>query len=106
MPAGQHEESLDLHSAAAHAFAEGFGAILDIAPTDGAPFHVDGRTPKPTVRAGFSPEPAQCSWSAPIDDLRRIFEGGRALESAYLSGRLKISGDMSVMARLKLQSRR
>jgi hypothetical protein len=92
--------------AAAQAFAEGFGAILEIIPTDGPPFHIDGRGTTALVCAGPSVAPAQCAWSAPLDDLRRIFEGGRALESAYLSGRLKIGGDMSVMARLKLQSRR
>ena len=105
MNSGDPDATAGLREAAL-AFANSFGAVLDIAPTDGAAFHVDGRAEKPVVRPGLSPEPAQCAWSAPLDDLRRIFEGGRALESAYLSGRLKISGDMSVMARLKLQSRR
>jgi hypothetical protein len=34
----------------------------------------------------------------------RIFEGGRALESAYLSGRLRIAGDISVMTRLQMEN--
>lgn len=99
--------SLDhpLASAAARAFAEGFGAILRIAP-DGLPaFDIDGRGERCLIRAA-SEARADCVWRANAETLTRIFDGGRALESAYLSGRLKIAGDMSVMARLLLESPR
>jgi hypothetical protein len=94
-----------LIAAAAGAFRKPFGAILEIAP-DGAPsFYVDGRGDPCAVFAA-RPEggASACVWRAGADTLARIFQGGRALESAYLSGRLKISGDMSVMARLILES--
>lgn len=44
----------------------------------------------------------QCVWRASHQVLQRIFLGDRQLTSAYISGRLIISGDMAVMARLKL----
>lgn len=94
-----------LMTAAVGAFRQGFGAVLEIAAEGAAPFFVDGRGATCTVVAAApaSADPA-CVWRAAPDTLARIFEGGRALESAYLSGRLKISGDMSVMARLILES--
>jgi putative sterol carrier protein len=96
-----------LIAAAAGAFRTGFGAVLEIAPDGASPFYVDGRGESCAVLAGPpSNVQAACVWRAAPDTLARIFEGGRALESAYLSGRLKISGDMSVMARLVLESSR
>ncbi len=90
--------------AAAAAFKRGFGATLRIEPAHAASFDIDGRgefcvivPSPPTVRP-------DCVWSASAETLMRIFSGGRALESAYLSGRLRIAGDMSVMARLILES--
>lgn len=94
-----------LRAAAAGAFRKSFGAVLEIA-AEGAPsFFIDGRDEACGVLAAAPADavPA-CIWRAAPDTLTRIFEGGRALESAYLSGRLKISGDMSVMARLILES--
>lgn len=98
-------EPAPLLTAAAGAFQQGFGAVLEIA-ADGAPsFFIDGRGETCAVLAGAPGGAApSCLWRASPDTLARIFEGGRALESAYLSGRLKISGDMSVMARLILES--
>ncbi len=90
---------------AAGAFRRGFGAVLEIAPEGSPAFFIDGRGERCAILAaapsGASPA---ATWCASPDTLARIFEGGRALESAYLSGRLKISGDMSVMARLILES--
>jgi len=94
-----------LVAAAAGAFRKPFGAILQITPEGADPFYINGRL-DPCAVVAVPPagaEPA-CAWRAGADTLARIFEGGRALESAYLSGRLKISGDMSVMARLILES--
>lgn len=94
-----------LLSSAGKAFGKGFDAILEIAPTEAAPFFIDGRGLRCSVLAAI---PENCApdgvWRAGAETLARIFEGGRALESAYLSGRLKISGDMSLMARLILES--
>ncbi len=94
-----------LTAAAAAAFRQGFGAVLEIVAEGATPFFIDGRgeTCAVVAAAPAGAVPA-CVWRAAPDTLARIFEGGRALESAYLSGRLKISGDMSVMARLVLES--
>ncbi len=46
---------------------------------------------------------AQCKWYAAESTFHRIFDGGRHLSQAYMSGRLTISGDMAVMARLHLE---
>lgn len=95
-----------LVAAAAAAFRRGFGGVLRVAPEGGEPFDIDGRG-EACVVGGVSPgaEP-DCAWRAGAETLMRVFEGGRALESAYLSGRLSIAGDMSVMARIVLESPR
>lgn len=91
--------------AAARAFQRGFGAVLEIAP-DGEPaFFIDGRGGRCVILAATpAGAAAAATWRASPDTLARIFEGGRALDSAYISGRLKISGDISAMARLILES--
>lgn len=94
-----------LIAAAAGAFQNPFGAILEIAPEGAPAFFIDGRAaPCAVLAAPPAGAAAACVWRAGAETLARIFQGGRALESAYLSGRLKISGDMSVMARLILES--
>ena len=94
----------DLRSAAAIAFQKGFGALIRIEPEDSTPFVIDGRGAKSFTADEADAASADCVWRAQSETLSRIFSGGRALESAYLSGRLRISGDMSVMARLLLES--
>ncbi len=91
---------------ASRAFNLGFGAVLRIEPEGLPAFDIDGRGPQSVIRACDEKTDADCLWRASVETLTRIFEGGRALESAYLSGRLKIAGDMSVMARLILESPR
>jgi hypothetical protein len=97
-------DSDPLFSAATLAFRRGFGAVLKVEPQGRAPFFVDGRG----EAARLSPTPLDaapaCVWRADAETLLRIFEGGRALEGAFLSGRLRIAGDMSVMARLQMES--
>jgi len=86
------------------AFQQGFGAVLAIEPDGEAVFYVDGREAACVIAAKKPDTEPACRWGGDRETLIRIFEGGRALESAYLSGRLKIAGDMSVMARLQLES--
>ncbi len=100
-----NDDAASLVAAAGSAFRRRFDALIEIAPDGAAPFYVDGRA-DPCCLVVEQPQnvsPA-CVWRASSDTLLRIFQGGRVLESAYLSGRLKISGDMSVMARLVLES--
>jgi len=96
----------DVKTLAGKAFRTGFSGIIRVVPDDGDAFDVDGRGEICSIcdnAAGGAPD---CIWRANSETLTRIFEGGRALESAYLSGRLRIAGDMSVMARLLLESSR
>ncbi len=95
--------SAKLADAAGAAFRKGFGAVLRIIPDGCVGFDVDGRGEVCGVSTPLPGEP-DCVWRASEETLARIFDGGRALESAYLSGRLHIAGDMSVMARLTLES--
>lgn len=91
-----------LMAAAADAFGDGFEGVIEITPDGCDPFFVDGRGPVATI---FSDRPAEadCTWRSPPATLISIFQRKRALENAYLSGRLVIGGDMSVMARLVMK---
>lgn len=51
------------------------------------------------------PPAADCRWSASPATLERIFNGDRNLASAFIAGRLVISGDMAVMTRITLTGR-
>ncbi|MEL6370509.1 MAG: SCP2 sterol-binding domain-containing protein [Pseudomonadota bacterium] len=93
---------------AASVFARGFNAVLEIVPEGDAAFFVDGRQDECRIltdlSGDISPEEVTTRWRASADTLNRIFQGDRAFERAYLSGRLMISGDMSLMARLHLET--
>jgi putative sterol carrier protein len=95
-----------LVDAAARAFVTGFEAVIRIEPEGSAALIVEGRGETCTVRLANDDEKDAPTliWRAAADTLQRVFEGGRALDAAYVSGRLRIAGDMSVMARLKLES--
>ncbi len=96
----------DSRAAAGKAFRSGFSGVIRIAPEGGKPFDIDGRGPLCVIEEADPSREPDCTWRASGETLIRIFEGGRALESAYLSGRLSIVGDMSIMARLYLESSR
>ncbi|MEK7265535.1 MAG: SCP2 sterol-binding domain-containing protein [Pseudomonadota bacterium] len=95
----------ELKLRAAKAFVGGFSGVIRIAPEGGVPFDIDGRKEVCAIVAAGDAAP-DCVWRASAETLTRVFEGGRALESSYLSGRLFVAGDMSVMARLVLESSR
>lgn len=92
---------------AGKAFVNGFGAVLEIAPEGIEPFFIDGRASTcqivSTLPDDLDGPLADAIWKGGTDTLERIFRGGRALERAYLSGRMQIGGDMSVMSRLVLE---
>ena len=94
----------DLIAAAEGAFGPGFGAVLRIDPGASAAFFVDGRG-ETCVVTEAQPAPPSATWRSGRDTLMSVFQRKRALENAYLSGRLQIAGDMSVMARLVLKGR-
>lgn len=96
----------NLAESAAAIFQHGFGGVLRIEPEDAGRFDVDGRGDRCLVVDPAGNVTPDCVWRADAETLGRIFEGGRALESAFLSGRLSIAGDMSVMARVVMEGAR
>ena len=96
-----------LVAAASKAFSTPFDAVLKLAPESGQPLWIDGRKTPPVISAK-APKGVQagCCWRGEKDAVTRALVGGRALESAYVSGRVAISGDMSVMARITLEEQR
>ena len=94
-----------LAAKAAKAFQTSFGGVISVEPDGAAPFWVDGRGAPPKVLKAApktDKTTARCAWRASKDTLLRIFEGDRLLVSSYITGRLTIAGDMSIMARLQL----
>lgn len=94
---------IELDRAAAGAFTSRFGGVMRIDADGAAPIFIDGRV-SPPVLSGEAPDDSavHCVWRAERETIYRIFEEERALGAAFVSGRLAISGDMSVMARLRL----
>ncbi|MBB4657585.1 SCP2 sterol-binding domain-containing protein [Parvularcula dongshanensis] len=96
----------ELMAAARTFFSKGFAGVIRVEVTDRSQsFWVDGREREPLVQAGSPPGVAGgfCLWRAEGLTLERLFTNEqRRLESAFISSRLKISGDMSVMARLEV----
>lgn len=96
----------ELFSAASRSFSSAFGGVIRLEPDGAPPLWIDGRTDRPQISHGApqGDDPAgQCVWRASRDTLIRILEGERLLGGSYVSGRLTIAGDMSVMARLSLE---
>ena len=97
----------ELLESAKKALTHPFAAVIKLAPMDQTPIWVDGRTTPPTIGLA-APEgnTGDCTWYGALDALEQALESERALESAYVSGRITISGDMSVMARLTMERTR
>ncbi|MGF1545203.1 MAG: hypothetical protein ACFB00_12010 [Parvularculaceae bacterium] len=100
-------EADELMALARDAFCEGFGGVLRIEPDMGAAFVVDGRGDECVVADKIddkTDDGADAVWRAGAQTLTQIFARRRALQNAYLAGRIQIAGDMSVMARLHLEA--
>ncbi|MHA7873746.1 MAG: hypothetical protein ACX939_15455, partial [Hyphococcus sp.] len=80
---------------AATAFADAFDAVLDIAPSEGGAVRIDGRQAPPTaVPLTQAPDSnADCVWRGTTETILRALDNEKALESAYVAGRLQIAGD-------------
>ena len=100
------EVATALAEAARDFFAAGFGGVIRVEATDrGASFWVDGRGERCVLgpHAPAAVDASFCLWRAKHETLARLFaERTRRVESAFVSNRLQISGDMSVMARLEI----
>lgn len=93
-----------LGAAAEKAFAAPFGAVLQLAPDDGIAIWIDGRE-SPVISAAQCPKDttADCVLRGGRETLLRALASTRAFESAFVSGRIAVAGDMSVMARLTIK---
>lgn len=88
-------------------FPTAFNGVIELAPEGEAAVWVDGRAAPPVAMASAPKNhPADCVWRGAPDALLRALESEKALESAYLSGRVFISGDMSLMTRLSMGAKR
>lgn len=88
------------------AFSAPFAGVLRVECTDdGSSLWIDGRGDAIAVSAQAPPEVEGrfCLWRSDRSTLSLILSGQRHLETAFTSGRVKISGDMAVMARLELK---
>lgn len=93
-----------LARAARKAFTIPCGAVLQLAPENGTAVFVDARQTPPAIdeTPPSDQKEADCVWHGSMDALIRTLSSERAVENATINGRLVISGDMSVMARLQL----
>lgn len=89
-------------------FTEAFEGVIRIEILDADfSFWVDGRLTPPRITTD-SPEAVAthfCLWRVDYLDLTQLFaDGGHRVSNSFITGRLRISGDMSVMARLETAS--
>ena len=96
---------MSLYPLAEQYFQTSFDGIIRIELKDASSsIWVDGRAQPPVISEKAPPNVmgAFCLWQTSKETLERIFSPGvRQVEAAYIAGRLSISGDMSVMARLE-----
>lgn len=96
-----------LAAAVKKAFKAPFDAVVKIAPDKGEPLFIDGRKTPPAVSAAApDTDSVTCQWRGSREALTRAMGSERAFESAYVAGRILVSGDMSVMARLAFEDNR
>lgn len=99
----------DLSTLAGKYFCTAFDGVIRIELEGGnTSLWIDGRQSPPLISesAPANLAGAFCLWRTSKETISRIFSPGvRQLESAYVAGRLDISGDMSVMTRLEVGSK-
>ncbi len=103
---GTDATSEDLIAGARTTFPTTFSGVLTIEVEGADSIHIDGRGERCVATRVAPPEAitsSHCTWRTDGETLMRIFRGARAFESAYLSGRLHISGDMAIMLRLQME---
>lgn len=94
----------DLAKSAGAFFSDQFDGVIRIEVAGGEPLWVDGRVSPPAIseKAPGNVTGDFCLWQGTRETMERIFSSGaRQLETSYIAGRLSISGDMAVMARLE-----
>ncbi len=96
----------DLFDGAVRAFRSSFAGVIILQADGDTPLYVDGRQSPPHVTRDDAGLPGfgdgVSLWKGQRETLLRVLEGERPLAGAYVSGRLKIAGDLSVCARVSL----
>lgn len=92
--------------AARRLFPDRFHGVIRVEVLDASfSFWIDGRDAPPVIGREAPRDLSDnfCLWRIDYQDLMRLCaEGGRRLDASFIAGRLKISGDMAVMARLEI----
>lgn len=92
----------DLLSAIEKYFKHQFDAVINIHVTDrNIDILIDGRHQQPTCKFHGEDCRCDCHWYATEQTLRNILKDVSQFQLAFASGKLRINGDMSVMARLQ-----
>lgn len=95
------ETKNELLDAAKTFFAASFDGIVKLNPDDDAALWVNGFKSPPEI-SNTAPEKSEpdCVWHGASETLQQALFSVRSFESAYISGRVTVSGDMSVLARI------
>lgn len=98
-------DHIALAGKAGRAFRTRFDAVLALVADSGVVVVVDGRCDPPAITMDDNGLTPDCTLLGADDTLERVLAGERGLENAFVSGRLALSGDMSVMSRLEIAGR-
>lgn len=93
-----------LFDCAARLFRAPFGGVIVLEAEGDAPILVDGRVDPPHVSRSSAPTSGEgvSVWRGQRETLLRALESERQFAGAYVSGRLRIAGDMSLPARVNI----
>ena len=98
--APEDEQAAILEAANKATFAP-FDGIIEVRCKNSAHIWIDGRG-EPVALAECPDGEINCVWRGGRETILRIFSNERAIDRAYIAGRLQIEGDMSVMTRLRI----
>lgn len=96
----------ELSDAAKAVCNKAFAGVIKVVADSGEALWIDGRSSPPAISFTAFDTPEINVWRGANDTLQRIFEGERSLESAFVAGRVFVSGDMSIMSRLEMSGER
>jgi hypothetical protein len=91
-----------LFDCVARLFRAPFGGVIVLEAEGDTPIVIDGRLDPPSVSRDVAPASGAgvSVWRGQRETLLRALESERQFAGAYVSGRLRIAGDMSLAARV------
>ena len=100
------EAADELRALARRAFAAPFEGVIRVEPAGEPAFEIDGWASPPTVADAESGAAAEgrCVLRASRETLLRVLESEKQFAGAFVSGRLAVGGDISVLARAEIGS--